>query len=130
MEKIDFEILLTPSASTSTAKDISLVKGMSLVAQQIKNIVSMGDKELPFSKLIGSSIQNYILKNKLSSIFLNESINSSIKYSIKDIFNISSSISQQSGKPGILTVSIRFDYKNKNFESKNNLVTVEVTTYQ
>jgi hypothetical protein len=69
MQKVDFDILLTPSASTSTLKDISLIEGLASVAQQIKNVVSMSAKELPFSDLVGANVRDYISKNRLYDIF-------------------------------------------------------------
>jgi hypothetical protein len=128
MQKVDFDILLTPSASTSNLKDISLVQGLASVAQQIKNVVSMSAKEIPFSSVIGSNVQDYISKNRLYDIFLNESINSSVAYAIKDIFNLSSTISTSENTPGIVTITIKFDYKTRTTQSRNNIVTVEVRT--
>jgi hypothetical protein len=128
MQKVDFDILLTPSASTNNLKDISLVQGLASVAQQIKNVVSMSAKEIPFSSVIGSNVQDYISKNRLYDIFLNESINSSVAYAIKDIFNLSSTISTSENTPGIVTITIKFDYKTRTTQSRNNIVTVEVRT--
>jgi hypothetical protein len=128
MQKVDFDILLTPSASTSNLKDISLVQGLASVAQQIKSVVSMSAKEIPFSSVIGANVQDYISKNRLYDIFLNESINSSVAYAVKDIFNLSSTISSSENTPGIITITIKFDYKTRTTQSSNNIVTVEVTT--
>jgi hypothetical protein len=128
MQKVDFDILLTPSASTSNLKDISLVQGLASVAQQIKSVVSMSAKEIPFSSVVGANVQDYISKNRLYDIFLNESINSSVAYAVKDIFNLSSAISISENNPGIVKIIIKFDYKTRTTQSSNNTVTVEVTT--
>jgi hypothetical protein len=59
---------------------------------------------------------------------LNESINSSVAYAVKNIFNISSTISSSGSNPGIITITIKFDYKTRTTQSTNNIVTVEVAT--
>lgn len=130
MEKIDFDILLIPSISESTQKDISLVQGLASIGQQIKNIVSMSEKEIPFSSVIGADVINYISKNRVNDIFLNESVNSSLAFALKNIFNISSSFSSSSATPNIVNVNVKFDYQTRTNYYKDNRVSITFNTTQ
>lgn len=130
MEKIDFDILLIPSISESDRKDIALVQGLAAIGQQIKNIVSMSEKEIPFSSIIGANVINYISKNRSNDIFLNESVNSSLAFALKNIFNISSTFTSSSTTPDILTVNIKFDYQTRTNYYKDNRVSVNFNTTQ
>lgn len=127
MEKIDFDILLLPSVSANELKDVSLVTGLAAIGQQIKNIVSMNEKEIPFSSLMGANVLDYVAKNKSNSIFLTESVNSALAYSLKNIFNISSSFSNGE-MPGTFTVNVKFDYRTRTSFYQNNRVSITLNT--
>lgn len=127
MEKIDFDILLLPSVTTSELKDISLVTGLAAIGQQIKNVVSMNEKELPFSQLMGANVLDYVAQNRANNIFLNESVNSALAYSLKNIYNVSSTF--QNGEiPGTFIINVKFDYKTRTNLYQNNRVSITLNT--
>lgn len=127
MEKIDFDILLLPSVTTSELKDISLVTGLAAIGQQIKNVVSMNEKELPFSQLMGANVLDYVAQNKANNIFLNESVNSALGYSLKNIYNVSSTF-QNGETPGTFIINVKFDYKTRTNLYQNNRVSITLNT--
>ena len=123
-------IALPCHRETIWRKDVALVQGLAAIGQQIKNIVSMSEKEIPFSSIIGANIINYISKNRSNDIFLNESVNSSLAFALKNIFNISSTFTSSSTTPDILTVNIKFDYQTRTNYYKDNRVSVNFNTTQ
>lgn len=125
MEKIDFDILLKPVKTSTVHKDVALVDTIASSAQQIKNIVLMGQNEIPFSRVIGAGVKEYLNTEK-SKIFLVESIESTITNSIKNIFNISVTLTESTIPKQQLIVTVKFDYVSKVLSKKNNTVRIPI----
>lgn len=110
MKKIDFDTLLTPIAKTKV-KDVSLVEGYSSISQQIRNVVLLGENEIPFSSVIGSNVINILSSNSAYRVFAVHSINGKIPYAIKNVFKVHASLENNSTFKSNVNIKIKFFYR-------------------
>lgn len=128
MEKQDFDILLSPTKTSTNLKDVSLVKGIAAVGQKIKNLLYTTKGDRPFDSTVGTSLltnlKNY--RGPKGAILINNII-SNIQYSIKETRNVSINI-KQSSTLNYIDVIIKFDYYSNDVLKKNNKLTVSINT--
>jgi len=125
MEKIDFDILLATIPSTNDRQDVSLVEGSYTIAQQIKNIVLLNKSENSFNQGLGTDIQNLLSGNLVDVYLAVDQINTAIIYSIQNIYNVRTRITNNLG---ILDIRVRYDYRTKTSSTPNQEVTIRMDT--
>ena len=125
MEKIDFDILLATIPSTNDRQDVSLVEGSYTIAQQIKNIVLLNKSENSFNQALGTDIQNLLSGNLVDVYLAVDQINTAIIYSIQNIYNVRTRITNNLG---ILDIRVRYDYRTKTSSTPNQEVTIRMDT--
>jgi hypothetical protein len=125
MEKIDFDILLATISSVNERKDVALVQGSYTIAQQIKNIVLLNKSENSFNPALGTDIQTLLSGNLVDVYLAVDQINTAIIYSIQNIYNVRTKITNSLG---ILDIRVRYDYRTKTSSTPNQEVTIIMDT--
>jgi hypothetical protein len=123
--KIDFDILLTTIQSANDRQDVALVSGIYNTAQQIKNVVLMSRSDNAFNYSLGTDINSFLSGNMANAWIAVDTINTSVTYAVKDVYNIKTKIVKDQGT---LVITIKFDYKTKTAFSPNNAVTITMDT--
>ena len=125
MDKIDFDILLTTIPSVNVRQDVSLVAGSYSTAQQIKNIVLLNRSENSFNYALGTNIQTFLSGNVVDAYLVVDQINTAISYSIQNIYNVRTRITNNLG---ILDIRVKYDYRTKTSSTPNQEVTIRMDT--
>jgi len=122
MDKLDFDILLTPIYSVNESQDVALVSGLASATQQIKNIVYLNYGDRPFNAGVGADLQSVFSSNFGSIVAINRIV-STISYSVPNISDVSASVYMTGNIPN---VKIFFTYKTLTSYSQNNQIIVQL----
>jgi hypothetical protein len=111
MDKLDFDILLTPIYSVNESQDVALVSGLASATQQIKNIVYLNYGDRPFNTGVGADLQSIFssnLKFNMQIGVLNKYQNKTISTGSKIFINnlIVESFSYQVDSLGLLVYTM------------------------
>ena len=122
MDKLDFDILLTPIYSVIESQDVALVSGLASATQQIKNIVYLNYGDRPFNTGVGADLQS-IFSSNLGNIVAINRIISTVSYSVPNISEVSASVYMVGDTPN---VKIFFTYRTLTSYSKNNQIIIQL----